>query len=177
MSEDTVILPSVAAKPPRVPLVPVLGIVALAASAAALVLYLQLADQKAAAASANAAHSESSARLALAERKVRTLEQELAARQAELDSMVKATLPVDVSFRVGEPGTGFIAHFENRSLSALKLIVQPRRPQTGEYGRFELDVEPQSSGDFAEKQGWAFRSGDTIAVSAGDFRSLSLQVP
>jgi len=177
MSEDTIILPVPPAKAPGLPVVPVLGGVALVAVIGALVLFLQLGQRSQALAVANAQSAQLTAELARARQQNAELENQLAARQVELDSVLMAKLPVDVIFRVADSGQGFVAHFQNHSTAALKLTVNPRRPSTGEYARIELTVLPQSSGDVTEKQGWAFKSGDTLSVSSGDFRPLSLQVP
>jgi hypothetical protein len=177
MSDDTIILPAVQVKAPGLPLLPVLAGVALVAAIAALVLFLQLSQRSQALATANAQSAQLTAELARARQQNADLENQLAARQVELDSVLMMKLPVDVIFRVAGSGQGFIAHFENHSTAVLRLMVNPRRPSSGEYARIELTVPPQSSGDVAEKQGWAFRSGDTLSVSAGEYRPMSLQVP
>jgi hypothetical protein len=177
MSDDTVILPAQPVKAPGLPLVPALAIAALAAAIAAAVLYVQVGQAKQAIAAATTQSAELTAALTRAQQHVTELEQTLAARQVELDSALMAKLPVDVIFRVAEGGQGFLAHFENHSGSSLKLSVNPRRPSSGEYARLELAVPPQSAGDVGEKQGWVFRSGDTLSVSAGEYRTMSLQVP
>lgn len=177
MSDDTIILPAVPVKPPGLPLVPVLGIAAVAASIAALVLFLQLGQRSTALAAATAEVTQLGADLARSRQHATELESQLAARQVELDSALMAKLPVDIIFRVADTGLGFVAHFQNHSAAALTLSVNPRRPSSGEYAKLELNVAPQSSADVAEKQGWIFRSGDTLTVSSGDYRPLSLQVP
>jgi hypothetical protein len=177
MSEDTIILPAMPVKPPGLPLVPVLGGIAVVAAIGALVLFLQLGQRSEALAAATAQNAGLTADLARAKKQTTELENQLAARQIELESALMARLPVDVIFRVADTGLGFVAHFENHSPAALKLNVNPRRPSSGEYARLELTVPAQSSGDVNEKLGWIFRSGDTLSVSSGDFRPLSLQVP
>ena len=177
MSEDTIILPAVPVKPPGLPLVPALSIAALAASIAALVLFVQLGQRTQALAAATSQARQLSTDLARSRERATELETQLAARQVELDSALMAKLPVDIIFRVADGGSGFIAHFQNRSAAALKLYVNPHRPSSGEYAKIELPVSPQASADVNEKLGWVFRSGDTLTVSAGDYRPLSLQVP
>lgn len=177
MSEDTIILPAQPVKPPGLPMVPALSIAAVAASLAALVLFMQVGQRTAALATATAQNAQLTAELMRDQKKVTELEAQLAANQVELDSAVMAKLPVDIIFRVADSGQGFVAHFQNHSAAGLKLSVNPRRPSSGEYARIELAVSAQSSGDVTEKQGWVFRSGDTLSVSAGDYRPLSLQVP
>ena len=177
MSEDTIVLPAAPAKPPGLPLVPALSAAAVAAAIAALVLFTQVGQRTQALATATAQSGLLSEQLSRAQQRVSELEEQLAADRVELDSALLARLPVDIIFRVAESGQGFVAHFQNRSAAPLKLSVNPRRPSSGEYAKLELSVPAQSSGDVAEKQGWVFRSGDTLSVSAGDFRPLSLQVP
>ena len=177
MSEDTIILPAVPVKPPGLPLVPALSIAALAASIAALVLFMQLGQRTQALAAAASQATQFGTDLARSRQRAAELETQLAARQVELDSALMAKLPVDVIFRVADGGSGFVAHFQNHSAAALNLNVNPHRPSSGEYAKIELPVAPQSSADVNEKLGWVFRSGDTLTVSAGDYRPLSLQVP
>lgn len=177
MSEDTIILPAVPVKPPGLPLVPALSIAALATSVAALVLFMQLGQRTQALAAATSQATQLGTDLARSRERATELETQLAARQVELDSALMAKLPVDIIFRVADGGSGFIAHFQNHSAAALKLYVNPHRPSSGEYAKIELPVSPQASADVNEKLGWVFRSGDTLTVSAGDYRPLSLQVP
>lgn len=177
MSDDTIIMPAVPLKPPGLPLVPILGAAALVSALGALVLFLQFGARGQALAAANAQTAQLSVELGRVREQNAELENQLAARQLELDSVMMSKLPIDVIFRVSGSGTGFVAHFQNRASSTLKLTVSPRRPSSGEYARIELTLPPQSAGDVAEKQGWAFRSGDTLSVSSGDFRPMTLQVP
>ena len=158
------------------PLVPALAAAVAVAIVAAGFFFFQASKRADALAAASADASQAHSALTHAQQRIHELEQEVAAKKTELASVLK-TLPVAVSFRVGEPGTGFVAHFENQSTAAMRLIVEPRRARTGEYGRIELMLSPYSSGEVSEKQGWAFRSGDTLTVSSGDFRAVSLAVP
>ena len=177
MSEDTIILPAQPVKPPGLPMVPALSIAAVAAALAALVLFTQVGQRTQALAAATTQSAQLTTELTRAQKRVTDLEAQLAANQVALDSALMAKLPVDIIFRVADSGQGFIAHFQNHSAASLKLSVNPRRPSSGEYAKLELSVPAQSSGDVAEKQGWVFRSGDTLSVSAGDYRPLLLQVP
>jgi len=169
------VLPASALKKP-LPLVPALA----AASALALVLagfFFYQASQRASALAAAAASAErASAELTQAKGRIHALEQEIATMKTALASALR-TLPVDVTFHVGDPGTGFVAHFDNTSTATIRLTVEPRRARTGEYGRLELTIPPDSAAELSEKQGWAFHSGDTLTVSSGDFRPVSLAVP
>jgi hypothetical protein len=173
--QDTMVLPASALKKP-LPVVPAL----VATSVLALALagfFLHQANQRAdALAAATATAEQASGELTRLKARVHELEQDLASKKTELASALR-TLPVEVSFRVGDPGTGFVAHFENQSTATLRLSVEPRRARTGEYGRLELTIPAESSAELAEKQGWAFRSGDTLTVTSGDFRPVSLAVP
>ena len=177
MSEDTIILPAVPVKPPGLPLVPALSIAALAAAIAALVLFMQLGQRTDQLATANGQAAQLTSDLARSRQRATELEAQLVARQVELDSALMAKLPVDIIFRVADGGVGFVAHFQNHSAAPLSLNVNPRRPSSGEYAKLELGIAPQASADVNEKLGWVFRSGDTLTVSAGDYRPLSLQVP
>ncbi|HUO95740.1 MAG TPA: hypothetical protein VMT92_05865 [Steroidobacteraceae bacterium] len=168
------VLPPDALKKP--PLVPALAAGIAVALALAGFFAHQSSQRAAALAAATAGAQQANTALAGARQRIHDLEQEVAAKKTELASALR-TLPIDVSFHVGEPGAGFVAHFENQSTQTLRLTVEPRRARTGEYSRLELTVAPDSAVELAEKQGWAFRSGDTLTVSSGDFRPVSLAVP
>lgn len=173
--EDTMVLPASARKKP-LPVIPALaGATVLAVALAGFFLH-QSSQRADALATATAGAEQANGELVRLKARVRALEQELASKKTELASALK-TLPVEVSFHVGDPGTGFVAHFDNTSTAPMRLIVEPRRARTGEYGRLEVTIPADGSAELAEKQGWAFRSGDTLTVSSGDFRPVSLAVP
>jgi hypothetical protein len=173
--EDTMVLPAATFKK-TLPLVPVLGAVAAVAVVLAGFFCYQSSQRAAALDAATASAQQAAGELAHAKERIRALELDVAAKKTELASALR-TLPVDVSFHVGEPGAGYVAHFENQSTATIRLLIEPRRARTGEYGRLELTIPADSSGELSEKQGWAFRSGDTLTVSSGDFRAVSLAVP
>jgi hypothetical protein len=173
--EDTMVLSASAYKKPPA-LVPALAAAtALAVLLAAFLLY-QSHQRGVALEAVTAGAAQSTAELARAKQRVHELEQELAAKKTELASALR-TLPVEVNFHVGDPGTGFVAHFENTSTATLRLTVEPRRSHTGEYSRLEITIPPESAAELGDKQGWSFRSGDTLTVTSGDFRPVSLAVP
>ena len=165
-----------AAEIKKPPLVPVLAAVAGVAVLAAAFFLHQVSQRGAELVAANASAAQAHEQLTQARERIRELEQEIAAEKTELASALR-TLPVEVGFRVGDPGAGYVAHFDNRSTAQLVLTVEPHRSRTGEYGRLEVILPAQGSAELTEKQGWAFRSGDTLVVSAGDFRPVSLAVP
>ena len=168
------VLPASAFKKPQ--LLPALAAASVIAVALAGFFAYKSAQRADALAAATSGAEQANAELARTKARVHELEHELAAKKTELASALR-TLPVDVSFHVGEPGTGFVAHFENQSTAPMRLTVVPRRPRTGEYGRVELTLDADGSAELSEKQGWAFRSGDTLTVSSGEFRPVSLAVP
>ncbi len=173
--EDTMVLPADALKKP-LPLLPALACAAVLALVAAGFFFFQSSQRADALAAAAASADQAATEFARLHARVHELEQDLAAKKTELASALR-TLPVEISFHVGEPGTGFVAHFENQSTATMRVNVEPRRARTGEYGRLELTIPAESFAELSEKQGWAFRSGDTLTVSSGDFRPVSLAVP
>jgi hypothetical protein len=173
--EDTMVLPASALKKP-LPLLPALAAASVLAVVCAGFFFYQSSQRASALAAAAAGAERANAELSQATLRIHALEQELATMKTALASALK-TLPVEVTFHVGEPGTGFVAHFDNTSTAPMRLTVEPRRARTGEYGRMELTIAPDSSAELSEKQGWAFHSGDTLTVSSGDFRPVSLAVP
>jgi len=173
--EDTLVLPATAYKKPP-PVVPALAATSIIALAIAGYFGYQSGQRADALAAATVVAGQANGEITRLKARVHELEQDLAAKKTELASALK-TLPVEVSFHVGDPGTGFVAHFDNASTAPIRLTVEPRRARTGEYGRLELTIPEGGSAELAEKQGWAFRSGDTLTVTSGDFRPVSLAVP
>jgi hypothetical protein len=173
--EDTMVLPASALRKP-LPLVPALAAASVLAVALAGYFFYRAGQRAGELANATVDIEQAHAELVRARARVHELEQELAAKKTELASALRS-LPVAVNFHVGEPGTGLVAHFENQSTAPMNLAVEPRRPRTGEYGRIELEIPANGSAEVSEKQGWAFRSGDTLTVTSGDFRPVSLAVP
>ncbi len=157
------------------PLVPALAAASLVAVARAGFLFHRCARRADALATATASAERANAELARAEARARALEPALAAKKTAL-ATARRTLPVEVRFRLGEPGTGVVAHFVNPSTAPLRL-VEPSRPRRGDYGQVELTIDADDSAELAEKQGWAFRSGETLTVRSGDFRRVALAVP
>lgn len=171
--EDTMILPAGAAKR-ALPVVPALAAAVVVALAAAGYFAFQAAGRAEAIAAANAATDEVRGQLTRAQARIRQLDAELAAKQTELASALR-TLPVDVRFNVVDGQ--LVASFENHATRELDLVVEPRRARTGEYSRLDITVAAQGVGSIGEKQGWGFKSGDTLTVTAGDFKPVSLAVP
>jgi hypothetical protein len=173
--EDTMVLPAATFKKAP-PLVPVLGAAAAVAVVLAGFFFYQSGQRAAALDAATASAQQAAAELAQAKARIHELERDLAAKKTELASALRM-LPIEVSFHVGGPGTSYVAQFDNQSTATMRLVVEPRRARTGEYARLELTIPADSSGELSEKQGWAFRSGDTLTVSSGDYRAVSLAVP
>ncbi len=169
------VLPASAFKKP-LPVIPALAATSVVALALAGFFLHQSSQRAEALATATAGAEQANGEVTRLKARVHELEQDLASKKTELASALK-TLPVEVSFHVGDPGTGFVAHFDNTSTAPMRLTVEPRRARTGEYGRLEVTILPDGSAELAEKQGWAFRSGDTLTVTSGDFRPVSLAVP
>jgi hypothetical protein len=179
MPDDTTVLPSTMA--PRAPAskVPVIvaSLVAVAGLAGAGAMYAK------ANATAESLATEQS-RVADLQRQVKkvrgeltAVQQELAAKTAELQKLQEAPLPVDVTFRVGRPGTGFIAQFDNRSAEPLLVIVDVSRPATGEQKTLDVEVPARGLGEIGVGNGWGFASGDVLTVKGGEYRPLTLRTP
>jgi hypothetical protein len=179
-TEDTTVLPAATTvRAPgvnRVPLI-VASLVAVAALSAAALYFLRAStlEQSLAAAEARAADAERGAERAREDAK--NLKIELSARDAELATLREAPLPVDVTFRAGRPGTGFIAQLDNRSDEPMLVEVAIRRGATGEDTTVHVEIPARGLGEIGPGTGWAFASGDTLTVRGGTHRPLQLRVP
>jgi hypothetical protein len=178
-ADDTSVLPvsmapSVSAS--RIPVM-VASAVAVGSLVAALWFHLQvgtLEQQVAAAQEEGAAASKAAAN---AKRDLQAAQSLVAERDAELAKFREAPLPVDVTFRAGRPGTGFIAQIDNRGAEPMIVDVEIARPATGETATVQLDVPARGLGELGPGNGWAFASGDTLRVGGGSYRALTLRVP
>ena len=178
-ADDTNVLP--AAMAPRAPSSRIPVLVASAAAvgglAAAAWFHVQagaLREQVAVAQEQVAAASKSAAN---ARRELQAAQALVAQRDAELAKLREAPLPVDVTFRAGRPGTGFIAQLDNRGADPVVVDVEIARPSTGETATVQLEIGARGLGELGPGNGWAFASGDTLRVSGGSYRAITLRVP
>lgn len=178
-SDDTTVLPASMAPRAPAPKVPLLvaSAVALAALSGAAWLHVQVGavEQSLAAAEQRAADAANSA--AAVRRELKAVQALLSERDGELAKLRDAPLPVDVAFRAGRPGTGFIAQIDNRSAEPLVVDVELARAATGERATVQLEIGAGGLGEIGPGNGWAFASGDTLRVSGGRYRGLMLRVP
>lgn len=178
-TEDTSVLPSAMA--PRAPAskapVIVASVVALAGLAAAAAMYVKQNEMAASLDESRSRVTELQGQLKRARTELAAVQHDLAARTAELQKLQEAPLPVDVTFRVGRPGTGFIAQFDNRSAEPLLVIVDVSRPATGEQKTLDVEVPARGLGEIGIGNGWGFASGDVLTVKGGEYRPLTLRTP
>lgn len=178
-SEDTSVLPAAMAPRAAASKVPVIvaSIVAIAGLAAAASMYVKANETATELASVQARVVELEGRLKKARAEITAAQHDLATRTAELQKLQEAPLPVDVTFRVGRPGTGFIAQFDNRSSEPLLVIVDVQRPSTGEQKTLDVEVPARGLGELGIGSGWGFASGDVLSVKGGEYRPLTLRTP
>lgn len=178
-SEDTSVLPATMAPRGGASKVPVIvaSLVAVAGLGAAAAMYVKANEAADALAGAQSRVTELQGQVKKARAELTAVQQELAARSAELQKLQEAPLPVDVTFRVGRPGTGFIAQFDNRSSEPLLVIVDVSRPSTGEQKTLDVEVPARGLGEIGVGNGWGFASGDVLTVKGGEYRPLTLRTP
>jgi hypothetical protein len=179
MAEDsTTVLPAaLAPKASRSLLLPLLGTIAAMAALAAVHFFQRAGEQEGALAAARMEASEAQASAALARRQVERLTAQIAALHSQLLKVKDAALPALLEFRAGPPGQGFVAQVENLSADALPVTVEAQRPSTGEKKSLELTVPPRGVAEIGAGDGWAFTNGDTLMVSSGQLKPLSLRIP
>jgi hypothetical protein len=178
MSEDTAVLPALPAR--RVPapaLVPGLIVGAFAFALAACFFYVQSSRNAEALAETRSQNVTLKDELGKAQQKAAALEVQVAAQQRELDQGAPVPLPVDVTFRAGRPGTGLVARMQNFSNGDLSLAIRVSRPMSGERREFTLNLPLHGLSELGREEGWAFQSGDTLAVQSGSYQPLSYRVP
>jgi Flp pilus assembly protein TadG len=175
--ESTTVLPGSMA-PKRKPslLLPLFGAIAVLAMLAAG-YFLQRASEQEALAAARAEISEAQSSAATARKQAERLAAQIAALQSQLLKVKDAAIPALLYFRAGPPGKGFVAQIENQSADALPVTVEAQRPSTGEKKSFELTVPPRGVAEIGAGDGWAFANGDTLTVSSGQLKPLSLRIP
>ena len=177
--ESTTVLP--ASMAPRLAgrslLVPVLGTVALAAVLAAGYFFQRLGERDGALAAARAELSQAQSSSAIARRQAERLTAQVASLQSQLERIKDAPLPALLEFRAGAPGNGFVAQVENQSADALPVTIEAQRPTTGDKKSFDISVPPRGVAEIGAGDGWAFTNGDTLTVSSGHFKPLSLRIP
>jgi hypothetical protein len=178
-ADDTSVLPALSAARAPASRVPVLvaAAVAVGGLAAASWFYVQAGSLQESLANAEARVAEASKATANARRELKAAQALVAERDAELAKFREAPLPVDVTFRAGRPGTGFIAQLDNRSAEAMVVDVTMARPGTGETTTVQLEIAARGLGELGPGHGWTFASGDTLRVSGGSYRALTLRVP
>lgn len=178
-SDDTSVLPTVMA--PRAGAgrasIIVASVVAAGALCAAGWLFLQknTLEQEVASAVTRATTAEGAANRARAE--LKRAQDTIADKEAELSKLRETPLPVDVTFRAGRPGTGFIAQIDNHSGDAIIVDVQIERAWTNESTTVQIDIPARGMSEIGAGNGWAFASGDTMKISGGTYRGLTLRVP
>jgi hypothetical protein len=175
MSEETVVLPALQ-RLQAPALVPVLSVAAFMLAVATGYFYLQSAHNGEALGAANSQVVTLRDELSKAQQKASTLEAQVVALQHESEQGVPLPLPVEVTFRAGRPGFGFVARFQNFSAGAIGLDVRVSRA-SGEQHQFILDVPVHGLVEAGHEQGWDFQSGDTLSVKSGNYSPLSYRVP
>jgi hypothetical protein len=176
MSEDTVVLPVM----PRLPapgLLPGLIAAVVIFAVAAGYFYLQGARRAQALDSAQAQVASLQTKATEADRRIEKLESQLAAQQQQLEQNAQLPLPLDITFRAGRPGSGFVARFQNLSNADMNVTVRPRHIETGETREFDLRLPAHALAELGQAEGWAFQSGDTLSIKSGSYQPLSLRAP
>jgi hypothetical protein len=91
--------------------------------------------------------------------------QEIAKGNQEI---AKASLPeatVDISFRQAMMGSGAVAVISNTSNENIPIAVSITRQSTGQSKKYDFVMNARSTKEVGHMEGWAFVSGDVIAVS------------
>jgi hypothetical protein len=176
MSEDTAVIPVM----PRLPAPGVLPGLIAAVVVFALVagyFYLQGARSTQALEAAQAQLASLKTKTTEADKRIETLEAQLAAAQQQLEQNSQLPLPVDITFRAGRPGTGLVARFQNLSNADLNVTVRPRHVDSGETREFNLKLPAHALAELGQTEGWAFQTGDTLSIKGGSYQPLSLRAP
>jgi hypothetical protein len=178
-SDDTSVLPAMMAPRANAGRTPVIvaalvAVLALGAAGWSFLRANQL-ESQVAAAEQRATDAEGAASRARAE--LKKAQTTIADRDAELSKLRETPIPVDVTFRAGRPGTGFIAQVDNRSGDAIIVDIEIQRAWTNEGTTVQIDIPARGMSEIGAGNGWAFASGDTLKITSGSFRALTLRVP
>jgi Tfp pilus assembly protein PilX len=178
-SDDTSVLPTAMAPRAgsgRTPLI-VASVVAVGALVAAGFLFVKMNELEQQVASAESRASAAEGAVSRARAELKRAQAAVADKEAELAKLRETPLPVDVTFRAGRPGTGFIAQIDNHTGDAIIVDVAIERAWTNESTTVQIDIPARGMSEIGAGNGWAFASGDSLKISGGTYRPLTLRVP
>ena len=103
--------------------------------------------------------------LAIANQQIAKANQEIskADRMVAAASLPEAT--IDVAFRTAMMGSGSVAVISNTSDEAIPVTVLITRESTGQTKNYDFVMNAKSGREIGHMEGWAFVSGDVVAVS------------
>ncbi|MBC3809874.1 hypothetical protein [Undibacterium aquatile] len=80
---------------------------------------------------------------------------------------------VKVSFRRALLFSGFVAVIANTSGQAQSFNIEINRPSSGKSKVLEVVINPNSTKEIGEHEGWAFVSGDRITIKQAEHKALT----
>lgn len=90
---------------------------------------------------------------------------------------VRPDLPVRVTVRPSVGGRSLVAQYRNDSAKYLVVVVALKNPTTGEARSLTLEIPPNGTTEHGWAEGWAYKSGETIAIAHADYETAELVVP
>lgn len=86
-------------------------------------------------------------------------------------------MPLEVKYREALLGSGLVASFKNTANRFLAVGVSLNNPSMHQQKSFRVDLAPGEVKEIGHMEGWAFSSGDTIAISHEEYRELEVKIP
>lgn len=78
-----------------------------------------------------------------------------------------------VSFRRALLFSGFVAVIANTSGQVQSFNIEINRPSSGKSKILEAVINPNSTKEIGEREGWAFVPGDSVTIKQADRKALS----
>ena len=92
-------------------------------------------------------------------------------------SVLLAALPIAVTYRPSFDGTSLVAQFHNTSARYLDVRATFESRAQHQSRSLPFNIGPYQTLEIGWAEGWAFMSGETIALHRDDYRDVSVKVP
>ena len=96
---------------------------------------------------------------------------------AGANNCFRPALPIAVTYRPSFDGTSLVAQFHNTSAKYLDVRATFESRAQHQSRSLTFNIGPYQTREIGWAEGWAFMSGETIALHRDDYRDVSVKVP